>query len=44
MLTCKTLAPLALAALLTACATPPTGPSATAKLAATTGNTATGSI
>nr|WP_315207663.1 superoxide dismutase family protein [uncultured Albidiferax sp.] len=44
MLTCRTLAPLALAALLSACATPSAGPSATAKLAATTGNTATGSI
>ncbi len=44
MLTCKTLAPLALATLLAACATPPTGPSATAALAATTGNTATGSL
>ena len=47
MLTCKTLAPLTLAALLSACAynpATPTGPSATAKLAATTGNTASGSI
>lgn len=44
MLTCKILTPLALAALLTACATPPKGPIATAALAATTGNTATGSI
>ncbi|WP_295953275.1 superoxide dismutase family protein [Rhodoferax sp.] len=38
------LTPLVLSTLLTACATPPTGPMATAPLAATTGNTATGSI
>ena len=38
------LTPLALSVLLAACATPPSGPSATAKLASTTGNTATGSV
>lgn len=35
---------VALAVVLAACATPPSGPSATANLAATTGNTVTGSI
>ena len=38
------LAPALCAALLSACATPSSGPSATAQLVATTGNTANGSI
>nr|WP_315245320.1 superoxide dismutase family protein [uncultured Albidiferax sp.] len=40
----QALIPLALSILLTACATPASGPSASATLAATTGNTVTGSV
>ncbi len=44
MLTRTNCTALVMATLLTACATHPTGPSATAQLAATKGNTATGSV
>nr|WP_315187975.1 superoxide dismutase family protein [uncultured Albidiferax sp.] len=44
MRTLYALSPLALSVLLAACATPPSGPTATATLAATTGNTVTGSV
>ncbi|WP_367848574.1 superoxide dismutase family protein [Rhodoferax sp. WC2427] len=44
MRTLHAFTPLALSVLLAACATPSAGPSATAKLASTTGNAATGSI
>lgn len=40
----RLIAPVAAAFFVTACATPPSGPSASAQLMATTGNTATGQV